>query len=98
MLGRNCSQRIKRIISEFALFAGLKVCPRQFHPLARHQCFVWVGESEIAADQRLLERFNNVPGEGILDLPMPWDGLADFRYGIMVPVVLAAVPDQRAAH
>src|SRR6516162_2973126 len=36
-------------------------------------------------------------GQWLLDLTMPWDGLCHAGYGVAIPVVLAAVPDQHTS-
>ena len=37
-----------------------------------------------------------MPGKVLVDLAMPWHGLGNLRSRILIPVVLAAVPDELA--
>jgi hypothetical protein len=41
---------------------------------------------------------DNVPCEAVFDLPVPWDGLGNLRYAILIPVVTPTVPNEDTAH
>jgi len=44
----------------------------------------------------VLQLLENVPGEIVVDFAVPGHGLGDTRLGILVPIVLAAVPNEPA--